>query len=201
MHHAYYDELKRMKRTRLHDFLAGFVDGEGSFNVSFSPIANLRWGWIINPKFQVYQHEHHRDILEIFRDVFQTGTIRKKSGSNVLVYEIADRRSLTEKVIPFFERYPLATKRAAFERFRFIIERMNAKAHLTADGFREIVRIAHRMNAEGKGRKWDEVKLTALLDAEPSETIRRTHPYSNRVRGKIASNPPGDRRGNMPKVA
>jgi hypothetical protein len=186
MKQRYYHELKRLKGKYLHYFLTGFVDGEGSFNVSIVPHPTARRRWIVNPKFQVYQHEKHPEILEIFQELFRSGTIRKKSGSNVLVFEIASRRTLEEKVIPFFRRYPLATKRDAFEKFKRIIEMMSRKEHLTDEGFRRIVRIAHDMNQQGKGRKWSiDDKLNQSASTESSETTRRTRATTKSVGGKI----------------
>ena len=39
----------------LHYYLAGFVDGEGSFSVSIIKHPTQKFGWMINPCFQVYQ--------------------------------------------------------------------------------------------------------------------------------------------------
>lgn len=175
------DTIRRLKGKERNYFLAGFVDGEGSFNVSIVPHPTTRNRWVINPKFQVYQHEKSGDVLELFRETFHTGAIRKKSGGNVLVYEIASRPTLTEKVIPFFRRYPLATKQEAFQRFATIIDMMNRGEHQAPSGFEHIVRIAHAMNQVGKGRKWAASHiLTHLASTESSETIRRT---SQRQRG------------------
>ncbi len=182
MKQNYYYELKRLKGKYLHYFLAGFVDGEGSFNVSIVPHPTARHGWIINTRFQVYQHEKHPEILELFQELFRSGSIRKKSGSNVLVFEIASRPTLEEKVIPFFRRYPLATKREAFEKFRRIIEMMGRKEHLTDEGFRRIVRLAYDMNQQGKGRKWsiDRI-LNQSTSTESSETTRRIPPKAEKI--------------------
>src|SRR3989338_7937246 len=172
---SYYYDLKRLKRKELYYFLAGFVDGEGSFNVSVVPHPSTKFRLIVNPKFQVYQHEKHPEILEIFQEVFQTGSIHKKSGSNVLVYEIASRKTLQEKVIPFFKKYPLATKREALNGLAQIVELMNCGAHKTRIGILEIIDIAHRMNQQGKGQKWSKDQLINHMDlTESSETTRRT---------------------------
>ncbi len=182
MKQTYYYELKRLKGKNLRYFLAGFTDGEGSFNVSIVPHPTARRRWVINPKFQVYQHEKYPEILEIFKEVFHDGTIRKKSGSNVLVYEIASRKALLEKVIPFFRRYPLATKRAAFERLKRILEMMARNEHQMDEGFRAIVRIAHAMNQQGKGRKWDQDHiLNHFVSTESSETKRRIPPGAGMI--------------------
>ena len=172
---AYYYDLKRLKRKELNYFLAGFVDGEGSFNVSVVPHPTTKLHLIVNAKFQVYQHEKHPEILEIFQEVFQTGSIHKKSGSNVLVYEIASRKTLQEKVIPFFRKYPLATKREALNGLSKIVEMMNQGEHKTRIGILKIIDIAHRMNQQGKGQKWSKDQLIQKMDlTESSETTRRT---------------------------
>ena len=144
--------LRKLKGKYLHYFLAGFVDGEGSFNISFAKHPTTRSRWIINPKFQIYQHQNHRGVLELFQEVLGIGRIDKKSGSDVLSLTVESRQGLKEKVIPFFRRYPLATKMEAFEKFSSIIEMMQKGEHQTQVGFKKIVLLAHSMNAEGRFR-------------------------------------------------
>ena len=107
------DKLKEIltlfkgKEKLLHYYLAGFVDGEGSFSVAIiqHPMHTLKW--MINPCFQVYQHEKHREILELFQFVFKTGAIYRKSGIHpVLNFSIDSRRNIIERVIPFFDLFP-----------------------------------------------------------------------------------------------
>lgn len=146
--------LFKGKEKYLHYYLAGFVDGEGSFRVAIIRHPMQKFGWMINPCFQVYQHKKHREILELYRFVFKTGTIYRKSGThNVLNYSIDSRRNLLEKVIPFFDRYPLITKKEVYQKFRFIVKAMEQGRHKTKEGFKELVKIAYSMNQQGKGRK------------------------------------------------
>ncbi len=144
--------LERLKRKYLHYFLAGFVDGEGSFNISFAKHPTMKSRWIILTKFQIYQHMNHREILELFKKVLGVGRIDKKSGSDVLSLTVESRQNLSEKIIPFFKRYPLATKAEAFKKFSIIIDMLNNGKHQTKDGFKKIVFLAHSMNAEGRFR-------------------------------------------------
>ena len=110
---------------------------------------------MINPCFQVYQHEKHREILELFRHVFKAGSIYRKSGTHpVLNYSIDSRRSIIEKVVPFFDRYPLVTKVDAYQKFRTIVVMMENGEHRTREGFEKIVHLAYSMNQQGKGRKY-----------------------------------------------
>jgi hypothetical protein len=147
-----YEELRKLSEEQLHYFLAGFVDGEGSFNVSFAKHPTMQSRWIILVKFQIYQHQNHRELLEFFREVLGTGRIDKKSGSDVLSLAVSGRPNLTEIIIPFFQRYPLATKADAFKKFTTIINMMNEERHRTIEGFEQIVYLAHTMNAEGRFR-------------------------------------------------
>jgi len=151
--------FKNLKGEQKHWFVAGFVDGEGSFNVSFAHQPARPSGFLINPRFQVYQHKDHEDVLWMIRDVFGTGRIDKKWGTDVRVFTIENRRTLTEKVIPFFRRHRLMTKSSALCLFEEIIKRMNAGEHLTREGFIHIVHIAYDMNQHGKARKIEKSQL------------------------------------------
>ena len=176
-YHIKDDELMRMldrmlplfrgKRTLLGYYLAGFVDGEGTFSVAIIQHPTQRLGWMINPVFQVYQHERHREILELFQEYFGTGSIYRKSGIHpVLTFSIDSRRSILERVIPFFERYPLVTKKLEFERFRKIVEAMERKEHKNINGFKRIVSLAYEMNQQGKGRKHPKEYIFSTLPKE-----------------------------------
>ena len=155
------------KRQLLAYYLAGFVDGEGSFSVAIIRHPSQRLGWMINPVFQVYQHEKHREILELFQEYFGVGNINRKSGTHpVLTFCIDSRRNLLERVIPFFERYPLITKANEFQRFRQIIIAMERKEHWNVRGFKRLVSLAYEMNQQGKGRKHTKAYIFSTLPKE-----------------------------------
>ncbi len=137
-------------------FLAGFIEGEGSLCVSIKAHAGSKYGWLVDPEFFLYQHKSGRESLELAGEIFGTGRIYPKPGNeDVLVFAIASRRSLKEKVIPFFERYMVfSAKRAIFERFKEIVEAMeDRKEHLTPEGLARIVEKAYAMNPASKGKQ------------------------------------------------
>ena len=154
-------------------YVAGFVDGEGCFNVSIRPHPTVRYGsrCVIGHVFQIYQHRDDVELLRQFKEFFDCGHITSKGpNSNVMTYAVSGRRDLVEKVIPFFEKYTLLSSKAEdFSKFRAIVLAMNRKEHLTKDGFRKIVELAFTMNKRGKQRKYT---IEQILD-EPSETVRR----------------------------
>jgi hypothetical protein len=148
------DTQFRGKRTLLNYYLAGFVDGEASFSVAIIKHPTQKLGWMINPCFQVYQHKNHREVLELYEFIFGTGRIYAKHGTpNVLVFSIDSRRNLIEKVIPFFDKYPLVTKQETYKAFREIVMSMEKREHWTIPGFKRLVSLAFTMNQQGKGRK------------------------------------------------
>ena len=141
----------------LNYYIAGFVDGEGSFSVSIKKHPTAKFGWVLDPVFQVYQHKKDIEVLEIIKRRFQTGYIKPKSPtSNVMVYIVSNRLSLKEKIIPFFEKYRLLTSKwEDFQIFREIIFRMEAKEHWKKEGLINLIKLAGKMNRNGKQRKYD----------------------------------------------
>lgn len=168
----HYERMKKLKGTQVNQFVAGFVDGEGTFCVSITrqPYAHLKkgWRWILNPLFQVYQHTDNLWFLKFLKDeVFKTGRIHRKSSPNsVHTYTIENRTTLYEKVIPFFRRYRLATKDEDFQKFSDIVNRIYNKEHLTEKGFKKIVDIAFTMNKNGKQRKYSKKDIFESLSEQ-----------------------------------
>lgn len=161
-------------RDSLNYYLAGFVDGEGSFSVTIckSKYAKLRWK--IDPLFQVYQHKDNSWILHIFKDVFECGYVSEKGGNpSCHVYCVDNIRQLLEKVIPFFEKYPLiGEKHGNFLLFKEIVIGVSQKEHLNPIGFTRLAELAFEMNHSGKYRK---NSLKDILDSlkQSSETTRQ----------------------------
>lgn len=174
----YYEKLINMPIRNLGYYLAGFVDGEGCFSVSFSYHKTARHGFFVNPIFQVYQHPNHREILEVFQWMFKTGKIRRKSPTNNgLVYCVDGNRNIIEKVVPFFEKFSLAVKASDFLKFRRITNLILEKKHHTKEGMIEIINIAYTMNAQGKQRVRPKSDLINIVEnnqilQKPSETTR-----------------------------
>jgi len=97
---------KKIKSVKYKNFYGGFVLAEGSINVSAKKSKGALFGFIIDPEFSITQHVNGFPLLLDALSLFETGSIHYKSGSNsTLVYRIDNRKSLMEKVIPFWETY------------------------------------------------------------------------------------------------
>ena len=132
-------------------YLAGFTDGEGSFNVSFRPRPDFIVPWKVSLCFNVSQKDVV--ILTLFKKHLSCGTLRSRQDG-VWYYEVNNLNAIFDNVIPFFERFGFlsAKKKRDFSKFRQIAYLMKDKKHLTCEGIKEILEIREEMNDGGKRR-------------------------------------------------
>ena len=143
-------------------YLLGFTDAEGCFSISLKKENTARFGWALDPLFQITQHKCNREVLEMFQKELKCGRIIEKSGQpDCLVFLVDNRRQLVEKIIPFFEKYPLLTKSNDFGKFREIIAGMESKMHHKKETFIELIKKCYEMNLEGKQRRY---KIEEILE-------------------------------------
>ena len=165
-------------------YVAGFVDGEGSFHIAVQRNPSTRWKWQVIPEFHVSQNDGNQHVLALIRSVRGCGYLKpnhRNSDDHTHVLVVRDRADLATKVVPFFRRYPLrTTQKADFEKFARSVDMMRAGRHLDLEGLRDILRSAFEMNRAGIRRRIDLKEILAGL--EPSETVRRT---SHHGEGKI----------------
>jgi len=136
-------------------YLAGFADGEGSFNVSFRPRKDYKLLWKVSMCFNISQRD--RVILALYKKHLKCGTIRgRKDG--VFYYEVNNFTAILENVIPFFKRFNFlsAKKKRDFSKFQQIARIMKDGRHLSPEGFEEILEIRNEMNDGGKRRYSDD---------------------------------------------
>jgi hypothetical protein len=154
-------------------YFAGFVDGEGSFNLSFRKRADYKLPWKVSLCLNVSQKD--RVILALLQEHLGCGTIRYKSDG-VWFFEVNNLDAIREHVIPFFNRFSFlsAKKKRDFAIFKRMADLMANGAHLRKEGITELLKLRRKMNDGGK-RKYDEQEILAAFDlTESSETIRRT---------------------------
>jgi hypothetical protein len=127
-------------------WVVGFVDGEGCFYVGFNAQPEMKTGYQVLPEFTVVQHKQDIQLLYALKQFFGCGVVRQNHGDR-MAYRVRDAEHLQERVIPFFEKHPLKTKkRLDFLKFRKILIMMQRNEHLTLDGIEKIRQIASEMN-------------------------------------------------------
>ena len=163
-------------RENLKYYLVGFADGEGCFSVTICKSKFARLRWKIDPLFQVYQHKDNSRILHEYIKVLKCGYVSEKGGNPIChVYCVDSIKDLTQKVIPFFKKYPLiGEKYDNFLLFEKIVIGISKKEHLKKDGLIRLAKLAFQMNRFGKYRKNSLESIVNSLE-KSSETIRQTH--------------------------
>ncbi len=152
-------------------YLAGFTDGEGSFNVSFRRRQDYKMPWKISLCFNISQKD--KVILALFKHHLGCGTLRSRPDG-VWYYEVNNFNAILENVIPFFKKYHFlsAKKKRDFAIFCRMAEMIKNGKHLHQDGIKEILELRREMNDGGK-RKFSESEILHVFQ-KSSETIRQT---------------------------
>lgn len=143
-------------------YFAGFVDGEGSFHLTFRRRKDYKQPWKVSLCLNISQKD--RVILSLFKRHLKCGTIRSKSG-DVWMYEVNNLTAICENVIPFFNRYRFlsAKKKRDFAIFKKMAAIMVRGEHLQKSGITELLELRREMNDGGK-RKYDETEILKVFD-------------------------------------
>jgi LAGLIDADG DNA endonuclease family protein len=142
-------------------YIAGFTDGEGSFNFSFRRRNDYKSGWKISACFNVSNKD--MAILQIFKKYLECGTLRSRPD-NVWYYEVNDLEHLVNNIVPFFKRFPFLSdkKRNDFSKFCEILEIILCEKPVSNENIRLIMDLRNQMNYGGK-RKFSDKEILATL--------------------------------------
>lgn len=133
------------------NYIAGFVDGEGSFNVSLKKRDDYKLKWKIAASFNISQKD--KVILAKIKNILGCGTLRERADG-VVYYEVTNIASLKEIIIPFFDKYGFwsSYKKSSYSVFRKIVFKMHESASIDTKTFKEILDLRENLNI-GIGRK------------------------------------------------
>jgi hypothetical protein len=143
---------KGLSREELGFFLAGFVEGEGSFNVSLRRKSDYKVNWQVVMSFNVSQKDPR--VLYLLKQELGCGIIKVRKIDNIHSIDVTNPQDIIQKVIPYFQKYPLQSdsKKKNFSIFCSIAKLMDKGEHRNLIGLKKILKLRERIN-EGKGRK------------------------------------------------
>ena len=148
---------ERIRRKKLNpNYVAGFIDGEGSFSVSIGRHKTLKRGLEVRPEFEIEVRADDREILERILITIGCGRIYDLSYERYgwyphVKYKITSNKDLVEFLFPFLDKHPLQAKKAEiYKRFKTIVLKVKQKKHLTDEGFKKIIKIREEIRARGK---------------------------------------------------
>ena len=137
-------------------WVVGFTDGEGCFHVGMARHAEMTLQVQVLPEFTIVQHERNVHVLHALKEFFGCGVVRVNHGDR-LCWRVRKLEHLLDRILPFFEKHPLKTrKQQDFLIFRDIVRWMKEGRHLTSEGLQQIRDAAARMN---RGNDQQTVKI------------------------------------------
>ena len=159
--------IRNIKNPSYLYFLGGFVEGEGSNSVSISINKDFKYGVNIQPVFNVSQHKNGLDILNSFKELFNCGSVVKKSGSpDIYVYTLKGYKQIIEHVLPFLETYvqPFSCKKEEYSVFKQIVLLSSKGGQRDKDSLIEIVKLAYTLQGKGKNRKREISEILEIIE-------------------------------------
>src|SRR5690348_322969 len=96
---------KDLNREQLGFFLSGFVEGEGSFNISLRRKADYKVSWQVVMSFNVSQKDP--TLLYILQKEVGCGIIKVRKIDNLYSFDATNPKDIIQKVIPYFQKYPV----------------------------------------------------------------------------------------------
>jgi len=154
----------------LGNWVAGFVDGEGSFNVPIRRERDRGLPWRVSLSFNVSQIG--RELPELLRTVFGVGTVRDR-GDGVHYFEVTRPWSCSNGSSRFRAVSATQSERRGSCDFRESAELVLSGRHLSTKGIGDILILRSPMNRGGKRRYDEKYILDVLRDWESSEAIRK----------------------------
>lgn len=151
---------------KLHpQYVSGFVDGEGSFWASIYYDKCMRNKIFVRAEFSIELRADDREILERIKETIGCGKLYECKYERYgwyphIKYKVSRFEEITDKLIPFFERYPLQAKQAKrFDYFRQIVKKKQRGEHLTRRGIEEIVKLQKKIRALGKKHRLETARV------------------------------------------
>jgi hypothetical protein len=142
-----------VKDSKIQDpnWLAGFTSGEGCFFIETKKSSAYKTGFQVSLIFQLTQHSRDITLMESLIKFWDCGKCEQPLNYNHVDFRIQKFSDITDKIIPFFNKYPIyGIKALDYADFVKAVEIMKSKAHLTQNGLEEIRKIKAGMN---KGRQ------------------------------------------------
>jgi len=114
----------QQERPGLEQWVVGMTDGEGCFSICIVAHPGCALGWQVQHEYSVTQAAASLAALDLIRRFFGCGRVicnsRQDDHRQALArFSVTARRDLLQRVIPFFDEYPLITaKRLDYDVFR-----------------------------------------------------------------------------------
>ena len=150
------DQIRRKVKPLDGAYVAGFIDGEGSFSVSIGKHKTLSRGLEVRPEFEIEVRADDKEVIERILITIGCGRIYDCSYERYgwyphVKYKVTSTRDMEEVLFPFLDQNPLQAKKAkSYVLFKEIVLAYRRKEHLSDKGFQKILDARVKLRALGK---------------------------------------------------
>lgn len=133
------------------NWIAGFVSGEGCFDINIKKNKTHRIGKQVILRFSLKQHEKDKSLLVLISKYLGCGNIYPTytPGYSCCSLTIVKYSDITDLIIPFFNKHlVLGQKQNDYSDWCIVAKLMKEGSHLTKEGFIIIQNIKKGMNKE-----------------------------------------------------
>jgi len=130
------------------DWVAGFISGDGSFNIKTSSSISSKLGSRVQLRLGVGLNIRDKELILCLAAFFNLEQGKHVHTTNDSVHlEVSKFTDIVDIIIPFFDKYPIqGIKSLDFFDFKKVASIMINKEHLTANGYNNIMSIKEGMN-------------------------------------------------------
>ena len=91
--------------------ISWFASGEGCFLVTLIKTTSNQLGYWVQLSFQLTQHTRDIELINNLKEYLDCGQTTIYDDHNFIKYVISNISDIMEKVLPFFDKYPLLTRK------------------------------------------------------------------------------------------
>jgi len=154
------------------NYIAGLIDGEGSFNITISKDDSRSAGHRVVCEMHVTQKTHSASVLYLLKEFFGCGVVKiDNKNTDGLKDQLSSIVDISRVLIPHLDKYPLLTsKYLNYLTFKKAIKMLENKEHLTLQGIEKLKNMASQMNTnrtfEEKGQFCQEHTSKSTISPE-----------------------------------
>lgn len=132
-------------------WLAGFIDGEGCFQIKISKSNTHKLGYSFGLRFKITQHVRDEQLLRNLKNYFGCGEYKQRKSQLVGDFQVNKISDISEIIIPFLKKYPLqGIKALDFLDFCKAAELIKSEKHLTKEGSELLVMLVLKKGMDPK---------------------------------------------------
>lgn len=150
--------MGRTKPIVANEYVVGLTDGEGCFYVNAWKSSSYKAGYGIQMHFHLKMQEKDKPLLEKIKNTLDCGAVYFQKEQRInhcqcYRYTVNSQKDIFEKVIPFFQKYPLqsVSKAKSFSVFCQVANLVKSGEHLKESGVESIRALKLQMNQKTIG--------------------------------------------------